>query len=162
MTRILAIDPGTLRSGWMLYDTKTERPVEFGRWDNEALIVDLRSHAKPCDVAVIEKVESFGMAVGKEVFATVWWYGRFTEALHPTPVILISRKRVAGTICGNARANDSNIRTALLDRFGGSDAKGTKKNPGPLYGVANDVWSSLALAVTLAEIGWTSPLRETP
>ncbi|HET6477318.1 MAG TPA: hypothetical protein VFH93_14740 [Thermoleophilia bacterium] len=43
---------------------------------------------------------------------------------------------------------DANIRQALLDRFGGPAAVGRKAAPGPLYGIARDVWSALAIAVT--------------
>jgi hypothetical protein len=51
-------------------------------------------------------------------------------------------------LCGSSRAKDPNVRTALLDRFGGAGAKGTKAAPGPLYGIAADLWSALAIAVT--------------
>ena len=39
----------------------------------------LRTGGLP-DVVVIEKIESYGMAVGAEVFDTVLWAGRFAEA----------------------------------------------------------------------------------
>jgi hypothetical protein len=42
------------------------------------------------------------------------------------------------------RAKDSNIRQALIDRFG---EPGTKKVPGLLYGIKKDEWSALALGV---------------
>jgi len=49
----------------------------------------------------------------------------------------------------NTCANDASIRQALIDRFGGKDAAiGRKASPGPLHGIAADVWSALALAVT--------------
>ena len=43
------------------------------------------------------------------------------------------------------RAKDSNIRQALIDRFG---VVGTKKNPGWFYGVSKDVWAAIAVGVT--------------
>jgi len=54
-------------------------------------------------------------------------------------------------LCGSARAKDTNIRQALIDRYGGSAAIGKKAAPGPLYGVSKDVWSALAVAVTAAD-----------
>jgi len=59
-------------------------------------------------------------------------------------------------LCKNNRAKDANIRQALLDRFpatGGGKAPqiGTKKQPGPLYGVTSHLWSALAVAVTWAD-----------
>jgi hypothetical protein len=97
---------------------------------------------------VIEKVESYGMAVGAEVFDTVLWAGRFAEAAHRVPVVMLPRRAVKLALCGDSRAKDANIRQALLDRFGGSAAIGRKAAPGPLYGIARDVWSALAIAVT--------------
>lgn len=145
MTTILAIDPGTTRSAWLQYDGS--RPTAFGITANDVLAKALRSGGLP-DVVVIEKVESYGMAVGAEVFDTVLWAGRFAEAAHRVPVVLLPRRAVKLALCGDSRAKDANIRQALLDRFGGSAAVGRKAAPGPLYGIARDVWSALAIAVT--------------
>jgi hypothetical protein len=61
---------------------------------------------------------------------------------------LVFRRDVKLHLCGSARAKDPNIRQALLDRFG---PVGTKKAPGPLYGVKSHIWSALAVAVTASE-----------
>ena len=95
--------------------------------------------------------------VGREIFDTVRWAGRFEEAARPTPVALLGRKDVVGHMCGSARANDVDVRAALIDRFGGPGGKaaavGLKASPGPLYGISKDVWSALAIAITYAEGG---------
>lgn len=145
MTSILAIDPGSAQSAWLRFDG--ERPQGFGITVNDVLVRALRSGGLP-DVVVIEKVESYGMAVGAEVFDTVLWAGRFAEAAHRVPVVMLPRRAVKLALCGDSRARDANIRQALIDRFGGSAAVGRKANPGPLYGVSRDVWSALAIAVT--------------
>jgi hypothetical protein len=145
VTSILAIDPGTTQSAWLRYDGS--RPQGFGITANDVLVRALRTGGLP-DVVVIEKVESYGMAVGAEVFDTVLWAGRFAEAAHRVPVVLLPRRAVKLALCGDSRAKDANIRQALLDRFGGSAAMGRKAAPGPLYGIARDVWSALAIAVT--------------
>src|SRR6185503_14865134 len=142
---VLAIDPGTTRSAWLRFDG--DRPDGFGITANDVLITALRTGGLP-DVVVIEKVESYGMAVGAEVFDTVWWAGRFAEAAHRVPVVLLPRRAVKLALCGDSRARDANIRQALIDRFGGSAAIGLKATPGPLYGIGRDVWSALAIAVT--------------
>ncbi len=147
MTTILAIDPGTSQSAWLRFDGT--RPGAFGITANEILVKALRSGGLP-DVVVIEKVESYGMAVGAEVFDTVWWAGRFAEAAERVPVVMLPRRAVKLALCGDSRAKDANIRQALLDRFGGSAAVGRKAAPGPLYGIHRDVWSALAIAVTYA------------
>lgn len=124
-------------------------PLSFGIDDNEVIRRHLRSGAYHwLDAVVIEKVESFGMAVGAEVFETVWWSGRFAEAVDPVPVERIGRKAVKLAICADARAKDPNVRQALIDRYGGKErAIGTKASPGPLHGIAKDVWAALAVGV---------------
>jgi hypothetical protein len=52
-------------------------------------------------------------------------------------------------LCHNARANDANIRQALIDRYG---PPGTRLHPGLLYGVVRDIWAALALAVAYLDI----------
>jgi hypothetical protein len=56
-------------------------------------------------------------------------------------------------LCEFVRANDANIRAALIDRFGpGKDkAVGRKATPGPLFGLKGDEWSALAIALTAHE-----------
>lgn len=155
-TRILAIDPGPVRSAWLFLEN--DRPASFSIYENDVLLECLRRPAGfgatfrgSVDVVVIEQIESFGMAVGREVFETVHWSGRFTEAAHPATVVQLPRRTVKLHLCKSARAKDSNIRAALIDRFGGSSAIGRKSAPGPLLGIANDVWSALAIAVTYAD-----------
>ena len=116
----------------------------------DRFLVDLDvTHVCASDTpVVIEKIESYGMAVGAEVFDTVFWAGWFAEAVHRVPVVLLPRRAVKLALCGDSRAKDANIRQALLDRFGGSAAVGRKASPGPLYGISRDVWSALAIAVT--------------
>ena len=126
MTTLLAIDPGTYRSAWLQFDGS--RPTAFGITANEILVKALRTGGLP-DVVVIEKIESYGMAVGAEVFDTVWWAGRFAEAANPVLVVMLPRRAVKLALCGDSRAKDANIRQALLDRFGGPAAIGRKAAP---------------------------------
>jgi len=68
----------------------------------------------------LEAIESYGMAVGREVFETVFWTGRLFEAAtrRGATVSRLPRKTIKIHLCGSARAQDSNIRVALCDRFG--------------------------------------------
>lgn len=152
--RILAIDPGNTMSAWCL--TEMSSPFCAKKEPNEAVIEMLRkppTWAMP-DVLAIEMIASYGMAVGKEVFETCLWIGRFMEAWEARSgtVRLIYRKDVKQFHCGTTRANDANIRAALIDRFGpGRErAVGVKRAPGPLYGIKGDEWSALAIALTAA------------
>lgn len=148
--RILAIDPGPAESAWIVFENGT--PVLWEKLPNRKLIHAIRDEQyRDCDHLAIEMVQSFGMSVGAEVFETVFWAGQFVEAWHPQEHTLVYRKDVKMHLCHSMRANDSNIRQALIDKFGGSTAIGKKKTPGPLYGISGDVWSALAVAVTFDE-----------
>ena len=144
--KILAIDPGPTESAWMrMHDG---RPAFWAKEPNEDVLQRVRENKATCDCLVIEKIESFGMAVGAEVFETVFWSGRFAQAWG-IEFDRIGRKDVKLQLCRSVRANDANIRQALIDLFGGKEkAIGKKKTPGPLYGISGDVWSALAVAVT--------------
>jgi hypothetical protein len=155
---IMAIDPGPTHSAWLVTDPQ-DAIRSFARWPNDELLALLRGNlhgglSPDVQVIVIEKVEGFGMAVGAEVFETVYWSGRFAEAVHPRAVDRIGRRAVKLHLCGQARAKDPNIRQALIDRYGpGKDvAIGTKRQAGPLYGISGDVWSALAVAVTWTDL----------
>lgn len=153
--KIFAIDPGPKESAWVNY--QEGRVVAAGKINNEDLLEWLMCSAEirrdEMNV-VIEMIQSFGMAVGAEVFETCVWIGRFMQSCKPKKVSLVYRKQVKQTLCGVDRAKDANIRQALLDRFGpGKDkAIGLKNTPGPLYGLAGDMWSALAVAVTFEEL----------
>lgn len=150
--RILAIDPGNKESAWMILDD--DRPLRFGKTENQEFLLMIR-HRFSVDQVAIEMIESFGMAVGAEVFQTVVWTGRFIEAWDTKgfPWTAVTRKQVKMHLCHSMRAKDANIRQALIDKFGGKDAAiGRKATPGPLFGVSADVWSALAVGITFAEM----------
>ena len=140
---VLAIDPGPKESAYCLWDG--ERILEKGKVPNEELMGMLYEwglESKPPRL-FIEMVASYGMAVGAEVFETVFWLGRFYE-MYLGHVYRVYRLAIKMHHCHQAKANDSNIRQALIDRLG---EPGVKKNPGVTYGVSKDVWSALAIAV---------------
>ena len=145
---IYAIDPGTEESA--LVEMHNQQ-VTGDLFPNVALLAFLRSHAFAAEAhLVIEQIESFGMAVGKEVFETVFWAGRFAEAwdIRGGTWSMLPRRRVKLTLCGSMRAKDTNIRQALIDRYGGPACA---KKGGPLAGIKSHLWSALALAVTFQD-----------
>jgi hypothetical protein len=99
-------------------------------------------------ILAIEQIASYGMPVGFEIFETAVWSGRFMQACEHSKIVRIPRKEVCLHLCGSPRAKDGNIRQALIDRLG---APGTKKHPGPTYGVCKDEWSAVAVAVTASD-----------
>ena len=145
---LLAIDPGTTHSGWVLVNEMGE-PQCSGESDNHEVLAMAREHGGP---VAIERVVSYGMAIGKETIETIEWIGRFWQVAGANRTRLIPRKEVCKHICNDGRAKDPNIRQALIDRWGGkAEAVGTVKKPGPLYKVKGHAWSALAVAVTALE-----------
>lgn len=149
---IAAIDPGTEQSA--LVEWRPDPPL-IGRAEilpNEEILAKLEPHAG-LDVLVIEWIVSYGMPVGQETFDTCRWIGRFQERWEVAggEVFLIPRLDVKLAICKSPKANDATIRRALMDRFGGDRSVGTKKAPGPLYGIKSHLWSALAVAVAWGE-----------
>lgn len=143
MSRILAIDPGTHESGWCVYEAG--KVCTSGVWPNEQLLAELPRPPNG-QLLAIEMIASYGMAVGKEVFETCVWIGRYQQAwFAPNDVKLVYRGQVKQLLCKSARAKDANIRQALIDMIG---PQGTKRAPGPTYGVRSHAWAALAVAVT--------------
>lgn len=160
---ILAIDPGTTRSAYVVFDDGLI--LDHGILPNGEMLDRIHEWSEPVDhhtvaytascpsllpeVLAIEMIASYGMAVGKEVFETCVWIGRFIEAFQGD-YAMVYRKDIKLFLCGTTKAKDPNIRQALIDRYGGSKeaAVGTKHFPGPLYGIKADEWAALAVAVT--------------
>lgn len=146
---VLAIDPGTTESGYMFLDSH-RRPMEFGKTNNNAMRQTIWAEcmAGSIDLVVIEMVESYGQPVGRETFETVMWIGLFLSAVGTVDYQLITRREVKRILCGrDTKVTDAVIRQRLIDIYGGSDAIGRKKNPGPLYGIVKDMWAALAVGV---------------
>ena len=156
---VLAIDPGTTESAFCFVRREDYVPCVFAKVPNEELInevMNLSCSIGPYDL-VIEMVASYGMPVGREVFETCVWIGRFIERLglygrtNPKGHALIYRQEEKLSVCHNPKANDATIRQALVDRFAYGQpnyGKGTKAAPGFFYGFSKDVWQAFAIAVT--------------
>ena len=67
---ILSIDPGNIESAYCLIEKETYKPIEFGKISNYELLDYIQCKSCEIDCLVVEKVASYGMAVGKEVFNT--------------------------------------------------------------------------------------------
>ena len=150
---IFAIDPGNVQSGYALIEMPDFKCVAFGKIDNFDLLERVKTLPRGVVVA-IEMVACYGMPVGKDVFDTCVWIGRFTQALNLYKVNYIYRTEEKMELCGNMKAKDANIRQSLINRYAKFDyktGKGTKKNPDTFYGVSKDAWQAIAVAVTYYE-----------
>lgn len=154
--RILALDPGPTNTAWLIYDSVKKIIHDHRITESKNVSVVLPTKALSCiDVVACEHLQCFGMAVGKEVFETAYWIGEF-RGKWPGRFERIYRSEEKMHLCHSMRAKDGNIRQALIDRFpatgGGKIPQvGIKSKPGPLFGMAGDMWSALAVAVVCAE-----------
>ena len=147
---ILALDPGPTQSAWVRLDDGA--PAGFAKQPNEGVLAMLAGYRSGSDVLVIERIASYGMAVGAEVFETVYWSGRFAQAFGGW-VERLPRLAIKMHLCHNSRAKDANIRQALIDRYGGPACI---RKGGALYGVKADIWAALAVGLTWLD---TNPMH---
>lgn len=141
---LMAVDPGPVESGWVTLDDSgvitaagispnDEVLTRIDQWDGRL---------------AVEMIASYGMPVGREIFETVLWVGRYIQAHYAAKgraTQLVYRADVKLLLCGNTRAKDPNVRRALLDSVG---PQGTKTNPGPTFGLSSHMWAALGVAVT--------------
>lgn len=153
--RVLAVDPGPLQSAVVAIGVASQAgdiSIELKAiCPNDRVRATLLAES-PSSIVAIEMIASYGMPVGREVFATCVEIGRMIEARSgregSAPVLLIPRLEVKLAVCRSPRANDASVRAALLDRIG---PRGTKREPGPTYGVRADMWAALGVAVAALE-----------
>lgn len=156
-TTITALDPGNTQTAWVKVEYPTLKVLDHGFQPNNEILglltaegsdAMLNGETKP--IVACEMVQSFGMPVGADVFETVLWIGRFEQKAFDLtlPFHRLFRKDIKLHLCGSTRAKDPNIRQALLDKLG---PQGTKKSPGPTYGLSKHLWSALAVAITFIE-----------
>ena len=145
---IIAIDPGPTESAYILWDGEIR---EHAKIANDDLLQHLHGYAEHC---VIEQIRGFGITAGNEVLDTCIWTGRFMQEFGAHATTLVPRKTVVTHLCGHAKAGDKDVREAICYRYGGTEkaigrvCKSKKINaPGPLYGIAGDCWSALAVAL---------------
>lgn len=156
MSIILAIDPGSFQSGYVVWDGS--RVLENGVCPNDDMLVMIGNwYMWNADVLAIENVGHYGlgMPAGKDVFDTCRWIGRFTQHWldrnpdKPRMAVCILRPSVKTHLCGTPRSKDANVRQSVIDRLG---KPGTKKAPGVTFGVTSHSMQALALALYVSDM----------
>lgn len=164
MATIIGIDPGPERSAIAYEPTTLTGRVQTLEYVNPCLEIVLGASDND-DILVIEWPQSHGLPVGESVFRTCYWVGRFAAAFTGDSVIEVTRPDIVRHFCSCTHYKDpetgkrkpvtkANVKAALYERFGGDRSKaiGTKKKPGPLYGMKGEhVFDALACAVWWAE-----------
>lgn len=160
MSLVLGIDPGTYTHGITVYDTGAERVL----WSNPAACLDdVRKAVRLWDdivpseraIVVIERVESYGIA-GGDLIVTAENGGRIAEAalsITGNEAQWMTRREVCQQFGISGKGKDAQVRQACLLRHGrtAADAVGSKKAPGPLYGVTSHAWQALGLVLAWHE-----------
>lgn len=143
---VISVDPGSSESAIVIWNGTSIGTALI--LPNEDLIRLLLKSTKLMEnhLFSIERIGSYGMIVGQEVFDTCVFIGRLQQvALQAgADVRLVFRRDVKLHLCGQARAKDANVTQALKDRFG---EKGTKKEQGVTYKLSSHLWQAFALAV---------------
>jgi hypothetical protein len=155
--KLLAMDGGCghsafvyleMRKGWKLPKLLEHHYLH----NNDALDYIAQSKA---DTYCLEAIMSNGGA-GSEVVQTAYWNGRFWSQASNSDikeVCAIERLKVKKLLFGKAVGNDSAVLNYVQDLYGGRKvAKGTKKSPGPLYGVSKHEWQAMGLAMAYFNI----------
>jgi hypothetical protein len=151
---LLSIDPGTVKSGYCITNiNKLPTLIKFGNIYNKDLLNIIET--KKIDYFAIEIIISMGQRVGKSTFTTCEWIGKFClqAELLKIKSFRVPRKDITKYLVPpKIKRNDKNVRAAIMSLYpkkgkGKEPQKGTKENPGPLYGVASHVFSALALAI---------------
>jgi hypothetical protein len=148
--KLLAIDPGSEYSGYVIIDYN-RKIIDCGKVDNYTML-EIVSQTHENTTCVMEKIACYGQAVGAYVFDTCTWSGRLLQRwydVHQTEVHMILRREVKMCLCDKiVGINDAVIRRCLLDIYG---EKGTKKAPGNTYGVSADAFAALGVAETFLQ-----------
>lgn len=149
---ILAIDPGPTSSGLVLYDAAAGVVLE-ARPDlsvSEAVmwlrVAELR---RPQPIVAIERVQSTGQS-GASLLQTSEVVGRLWQAAEAQgyPVRLVYRREVCRVLDVSGGGKDAQVRQRMLEAHPGGT--GTKRAPGPLFGVTSHAWQALGLAYAVA------------
>lgn len=143
--KLLSLDVGTTESAFCIIDIDTYKPLKFGKISNEELLKIVKE--EQYDEMVYEEFQSYGMPIGQTTITSITWNGRYIQSAldRNKPVFRVYRKDEKINLCGTMKAKDSNIRQALIDRFG---EVGVKSHPGFFYGFKKDIWAAFAVGVT--------------
>lgn len=144
---IMAIDPGNVFTGVVVFNTGTEKIYWYGKYDNKILNKIIEKNHSKIDCFVFEMIASYGVA-GKTVFDTCVWIGRFIQNIetlgnHKWFRVVRSKilahilgKKKKGEVIVGPKSKDARIRAKMIEYFGEDKTKGISK----------DAWQALALA----------------
>jgi len=145
---ILAIDPGTTESAYVIFNPEENKILGLGLLDNVLFTHKLMGLRKQRDlVMVLERIKSYGGMVGDSIFTTCAWSGIFVNTFGVDRVWLMGRREVLSRLDITGGSTDRQVRERVIAVLG--NIKGMKK----------DVWQAAGLALAFASnsgkfMGW--------
>lgn len=141
---VLGIDPSHVESAFVFWDGS--RVIDCGKLPNDE-VRDLLCGSSRYDLVAVEVPTLFGKRVYPEILEGAIQAGAFwgigAVALRS---VRYSRQQTSLHCSGDRSCKYAHLKNCLIERFG---PVGTKKSPGPLYGLSGeDMWDALAVAVT--------------
>ncbi len=158
--KLLAIDPDPNGGSWVLFNSE-QNIIAHGYQDPIEKLTYMIEDWVPVEV-VVEGVQSYGpgVPVGKSIFETCYSIGEIRGACRGRGLFeMITRPKVKRALLGTIIGNDTKVRAALVNLYGGeARAVGIKSTPGPLCGVKYDIWAALAVGVVWLSLRGLGPL----
>ncbi len=161
---ILGIDPGTEKSGWVMWKSDTMSVIRSGIDPNQQIINE-HLDCPYWDAVVIEAPEPLGMPLGHDLLQAIQWQTRMVCAaeqaagLYGEPVVQIKRSEVKLHTIGKRNGTDAEVNASIrgfLCRHHDiteKDLKGRKKSPGPCHGIKSHSWAALAAVIAAGGLG---------
>lgn len=170
--KIMAIDPGTTESAYVILDDQYQI-ISADKVGND-VVLSIIADAPGLDAVIIEDIEprysstdrsAAGAVMGQSTIETIKAFGRFSwqAALRGLMVGSIFRRDERSCLIPTKRNGlpplpetapkhaDGQIRASLIRRFARHDqerGRGTKANPDTFYGFHGDMWQAMAVGVT--------------
>lgn len=121
--RLLAIDPGSDYSAYVVFDSGV--PTK-GEWLlNSQLLQMIREGLTAGMVLAIETLHPRGELASRDAMTTQLWAGRFIEAAEhnwQTRHVIIDPNDARVAVTGDTKSKDKHIRQAIIDYYGGDNA----------------------------------------
>ena len=170
--KIMAIDPGTTESAYVILDDQYQI-FSADKVGND-VILSIIADAPGLDAVIIEDIEprysstdksAAGAVMGQSTIETIKAFGRFSwqASLRGLMVGSIFRRDERSCLIPTNRNGlpplpetapkhaDGQIRVSLIRRFARHDkerGRGTMANPDTFYGFHGDMWQAMAVGVT--------------
>lgn len=146
---ILGVDPGPEKSAYIEWDHINKKIYNIGIVNNKDFISNCirYNQFKHNLFLAIEVPKIFGNKVWQQVIDTAFIAGQIVGKIN-FPFKKVAPNEWKLHITGKRGANDQLVKQALMARFG---PKGTKKNPGKLYGLKTHLWDTLGIAVYVGD-----------